>query len=149
MLRPVAVLVVVIAIVGATAPRWPDRWLDVGAWHVPFLPWETSAFYRRIGVVWLARHLPEAGALFGGESKSALPGHSTQDLHGYYIEVSRAEWVHIGSILGACVLFLFNPWWLALGWVVFAIVANAPFLAILRHNRLRLQAILERMGTSA
>ena len=101
--------------------------------------------YRRIGVAWLSRHMPEAGALFGGESKSALPGHTVQDLHEYYIEVSRAEWVHLGSILGACVLFLFNPWWLALGWVGFAIVANAPFLAILRHNRLRLQSILERM----
>ena len=149
MLGDFAVLVAVIALVGATAPRWPDRWLDVGAWHVPFLPWETSTFYRRIGVAWLSRHMPEAGALFGGESKSALPGHTVQDLHEYYIEVSRAEWVHLGSILGACVLFLFNPWWLALGWVGFAIVANAPFLAILRHNRLRLQSILERMGTSA
>ena len=55
MLGDFAVLVAVIALVGATAPRWPDRWLDVGAWHVPFLPWETSTFYRRIGVA-LSRH---------------------------------------------------------------------------------------------
>jgi hypothetical protein len=145
MLVDFAVLVAVIALVGATAPRWPDRWLGLTAWHLPFLPWETPAFYRRLGVPWLAARLPEAGALFGGQSKSALPGTDGPALQRYYIEVSRAEWVHVGSIVGACVLFLFNPWWLALGWVAFAAVANGPFLAILRNNRLRLQGLLERM----
>jgi len=149
MLGDFAVLVAVTALIGATAPRWPDRWLDTGAWHVPFLPWETSAFYRRIGVAWLARRLPEAGSLFGGDSKSSLPGTSAADLHRYYIEVTRAEWVHIGSILGTLLLFLFNPWWLAAAWVLFAIVINALFLAILRNNRLRLTSILERMGSTS
>lgn len=142
-----AVVVALTTLIGFTAPRWPDRWLDQRAWHVPFLPWEDTTFYRRIGVSALSRRLPEAGSLFGGESKSALPGYTVEALRAYYVEVSRAEWVHLGSIASSLVLFAFNPPWLAALWFVFVSLVNLLFLAILRHNRLRITGILDRMGS--
>jgi hypothetical protein len=144
MLVDFLVVVGITAAVGATAPRWPARWLDVEAWHLPFLPWEDAVFYRGIGVTWLARRMPEAGAMFGGESKSSLPGTDTASLRAYYVEVSRAEWVHVASSLSPLVLLLFTPWQVALGWLAFTVAVNALFLAILRNNRIRILAILER-----
>lgn len=145
MLVDFVVVVAITTAIGVWAPHWPDRWLDPAAFHVPFLPWETPAFYRRIGVATLARRMPEAGALFGGESKSSLPGTTPADLQRYYIEVSRAEWVHIGSSLSPLVLFLFSPVPAVIFWLVFVAGANALFLAILRNNRLRITAILSRL----
>lgn len=145
MLVDFVVIVLVTTAIGLWAPRWPDRWLDPAAVHVPFLPWETPAFYRRIGVATLARRMPEAGALFGGESKSALPGTTPDDLRRYYIEVSRAEWVHVGSSLSPLVLLLFTPPIVVAFWLIVIIGVNALFLAILRNNRLRITAILSRM----
>lgn len=140
----ISVIVTLSVIIGASAPRWPERWLrsDVGPLHR--LPGETARLYRRIGVSTLIRRLPEMGTLFGGESKSALPGMSVPDLQRYLREDRRAEWVHWGSIAATLVIFAFNPWQLALVLWLLVAAGNLPFIAILRHNRLRILGILER-----
>jgi hypothetical protein len=53
--------------------------------------------------------------------------------------------VHWGSIAGSLVLFAFNPWWLALTFVLVVTAGNLPFILVLRHNRLRLLHVLGRM----
>ncbi len=130
--------------VGATAPRWPDAWLDRDPFPLRLAPWESVRWYRRVGVSRLAGWLPELGATFGGRSKSALPGRSRVDLVGYVREVRRAEWVHWISMATPIVLFAVNPWWLALAFLIVVIGVNAPFILILRNNRLRILRILER-----
>lgn len=132
--------------VGATAPRWPASWLDSDPVPLRLMPWETPAFFRRLGVPALARRLPELGETFGGASKSALPGQTRAHLHEYLREVRRAEWVHWVSIASAVVLFAFNPWWLALVFVIGVTVGNLPFVLVLRNNRRRLRAIISRGG---
>ena len=146
-IQVVADLVVVIAVsvlVGAWAPRWPDRWLTSDPFPLRRLPWESPAFYRRLGVNSWAQHLPELGTIFGGESKSALPGTDRPALERYLIEARRAEWVHWGSIAGSLTLFVFSPWWLALAFVLVVTAGNLPFLLIVRNNRLRIQQIFDR-----
>ena len=128
--------------VGAWAPRWPDRWLASDPILLRQLPWETPAFFRRLRVTQWAQRLPELGALFGGRSKAELPGTDRESLERYLMEARRAEWVHWASILGSLLLFLFNPWWLALAFVVAVSVGNLPFLLIVRNNRFRIQRIL-------
>ena len=145
-------LVVVIALsvlVGAWAPRWPDRWLSSDPLLLHRWQWESPAFYRRLRVTSWARHLPELGTIFGGESKAVLPGTDRDALERYLIEARRAEWVHWGSILGSLCLFLFNPWWLALAFVAVVTVGNMPFLIIVRNNRLRIQQIFDRESRRA
>lgn len=140
----ISVIVTLSVIIGASAPRWPDRWLRSDVGPLRPLPGETARTYRRIGISTLIRRLPELGTLFGGESKSALPGMSVADLRRYLREVRRAEWVHWGSITATLVLFAFNPWPLALLFWLLVVAGNLPFITILRHNRLRILGILER-----
>jgi Glycosyl-4,4'-diaponeurosporenoate acyltransferase len=129
---------------GAVAPRWPDRWLEQDRFPLTLLPWETPRFYRRLGVVGLARRLPEWGAAFGGESKARLPGTGRAELASYLREVRRAEWVHWLSIAASVVLLAFNPWWLAVAFVVAVAAGNTPFILILRNNRVRIRRIIGR-----
>ncbi len=144
----VLVIVALSVGIGAWAPRWPRRWLERDPFPLRIGPFESTAAYRRLGVAAFARRLPELGELFGGASKSALPGTSTSALADYLIEVRRAEWVHWGSIAGSLVLFAFNPWWLALAFVLVVAAGNLPFIIILRHNRLRLLKVLGRRSPS-
>lgn len=134
------------AIVGFFAPRIPDRRLEGRRWPVPLMSWETVAFYRHLGVPWLTRVLPEAGGLFGGQSKSALPGSTREALVAYGREVRRAEWVHWLSSASALLTFLFNPWQLALIFTAVVWAVNGLFIAVLRNNRLRIDKILDRSG---
>ena len=141
------VLVVLVSIgTGAVAPRCPDSWLTRDVFPLSLWPWESAAFYRRLGIPRLARRLPELGATFGGESKSQLPGLSPSALDAYLREVRRAEWVHWVSVASPLVLFLFNPWWLALAFLLVVTAGNLPFIAVLRNNRLRIQRIIDRDG---
>lgn len=132
--------------VGALAPRWPDTWLDSDPVPLALGPWETPMFYRRLGIPRLARRLPELGDTFGGESKSQLPGSTRDHLSAYLREVRRAEWVHWASVAGSLVLFVFNPWWLALAFVMVVTAGNLPFLLVLRNNRARITRIIDKDG---
>lgn len=142
-------ILVVVAIsigVGALAPRWPDAWLDRDRGPLTLGSWETPAFYRRLRIPRLARRLPELGDTFGGESKSQLPGSTSDHLAAYRREVRRAEWVHWASVAGSLVLFAFNPWWLALAFVIVVTAGNLPFILVLRNNRARITRIIDKDG---
>jgi len=143
----VLVVVVTSVAVGAAAPRWPDSWLVRDTFPLARLPWESVQRYRRWGIAALARRLPELGSLFGGQSKSQLPGTSPIELEAYLREVRRAEWVHWWSIAWSFVLLLFNPPWLALAFIAAVTLGNLPFILVLRNNRFRLQRILDRSET--
>jgi len=142
----IAVVVVLSVLIGAIAPRIPNSWLRADVGPLRLLEAESATAYRRVGVTSLARLLPELGGLFGGESKASLPGYSADDLTAYVVEVRRAEWVHWTCLAVPLVLFAFNPWWLAGLFVVLVAVGNAPFILVLRNNRLRIRGILERDG---
>lgn len=129
--------------IGATAPRWPARWLARDRFPLRLRPWETPAAYRRLGVPRLARRLPELGATFGGTSKARLPGRDAASLRAYLVEVRRAEWVHALSMLTWIPLAAFNPWWMTAAFAVIVTAVNLPFLAVLRHNRVRLARLVE------
>jgi hypothetical protein len=142
----IALVVGVSVAVGAWAPRWPDAWLDRDPVPLATWPHESIEGYRRIGVPRLAARLPELGGTFGGESKSQLPGMRVPHLVRYRREVRRAEWVHWASVASTLLLFAFNPWWLALVFVIGVTVGNLPFILVLRNNRLRIARIIDRDG---
>lgn len=132
---------------GAVAPRLPEAWFAKDPLPLRLARFETVSFYRRVGVSRMSKRLPELGAAFGGESKSTLPGGTVQELSSYLREVRRAEWVHWVSVASPLILFAINPWWLALAFVIVVAVGNAPFILILRNNRLRITRIIERDET--
>ena len=128
--------------IGATAPHWPKRWLDHDSFLTRTAPWETPAFFRRLGATQLATRLPEYGAVFGGRSKRDTPGHDLESLEAYLGEVRRAIVVHELSMLTWLPLLTLNPWGLSLAGAVIAVGVNIPFLIILRGNNVRLSRMI-------
>ena len=145
-LSDIAVIAGLSILIGASAPRWPDRWLSRNRGPMRLAFPRNEATFRALGVTWLARTLPEFGSTFGGQSKASIPGRDALSLQRYLIEVRRAEWVHLLSMITFIPLVLFNPWWLTLVFAIITIAGNTPFLLILRYNRLRLTRLLDRMN---
>ena len=131
-------LVFVSVAAGFWATFWPDSWLKSDPFPLRLYRWESVELYRRWWVATLARRLPEAGNTFGGHSKKQLFGSDSTSLNRYLMEVRRGEWVHQISCLAAIPLFFFNPLWMALLFLLAAILVNSGFIIILRFNRIRL-----------
>ena len=146
--RLVVLDVVIVAVwtlaVGATAPRWPSRWLRSDTGPLRLRTVDAPTTYARLRVRRWGARLPEAGAAFGGRSKRALPGRNPSDLEGYLVEVRRAEWVHWLSMLCIVPVAVIGPWWLAGAFAVVILLVNLTFIVILRHNRIRLLSLLRR-----
>jgi glycosyl-4,4'-diaponeurosporenoate acyltransferase len=86
--------------------------------------------------------VPEFGSFRGGRSKATLGGR--EQLEAFARETRRAEFVH-WMILATTPLFaLWNPPALTVAMVAFALVANVPFIAIQRYNRLRVTRVMAR-----
>lgn len=126
--------------IGATAPRWPARWLDRDRGPLHLTRWDTADRYLRLGVPTLARRLPEAGSAFGGPSKRTMPRRSPEEIDRYLVEARRGEWVHWLSMLSVAPVAVVSPRWVTAMFAVTTAMVNAPFIAILRNNRLRLTA---------
>lgn len=139
------ILVAMAVTIGFIAPRCPDRWFakDVGPLHLT--RWDKVAVYRRSGIPWFAKWLPEGGSWLGGESKSALYGIDAAALESYLVEVRRGEWVHFLSAFTFLPLFFFNPWWMMLIWFLIVGVGNFVFFFVLRYNHVRIASLLRRM----
>lgn len=133
-------------LIGFVAPRCPDRWFDRDRGPLRLTRWDRIRIYRRVGIPWFAKWLPEGGSWFGGESKSSLFGIDAASLRAYLIEVRRGEWVHFLSAFTFLVIVPFNPWQLILLWFCIVFIGNMVFFLVLRYNQLRLTSILARMG---
>jgi glycosyl-4,4'-diaponeurosporenoate acyltransferase len=135
------IVVTLSVIIGATAPRWPANWLSRDRGLLRLTTLDTPRGYRRIGIHRFKDKLPELGAIFGGQSKGQLPGSELEQLALYARELRRAEWVHWLSMLTWIPLAFFNPWWLTAAFAIAVIVGNAPFVLIVRYNRMRVLRI--------
>ncbi len=108
--------------------RFYERWLRIKRWK---------------------DRLPEAGALFrGGVSKRRVGGTDREHLESFAVETRRAELTHWLILAAGPWFLLWNPWWLGLAMVGYAIVANVPCLAIQRYNRARLLRMIPRPSTA-
>ena len=87
--------------------------------------------------------LPEAGNLFaGGFDKKHLARRDPAYLATYVRETRRAELGHVLAAAAAPLFFLWNPWYVGVAMLVYAVAANGPCVASQRYNRLRLLRIL-------
>ena len=102
------------------------------------------ARWERLGVRRWKDRLPEAGAVFGGPSKRRLPGRGRAALTTFAAETRRAELVHWVVPLAVVVFPLWNPWWLTVMMVLYALAANVPCLIIQRYNRARIVGMVTR-----
>jgi glycosyl-4,4'-diaponeurosporenoate acyltransferase len=59
-------------------------------------------------------------------------------------ETRRAEWVHWIAAAPLLVMPAWNPGWLLAVMTGYAAAANAPFIAVQRYNRARIERVLIR-----
>ena len=132
------------ASMGYLAHRLPRARLDHDTALTRLRPVEAGGrvYERRLHIARWKDRLPEAGAFFpGGFSKRAVTRH---DLDRYLPETRRAELTHWWIMFATPLFLLWNPWWIWLLMVVYAVTANLPCLVIQRYNRARVLRILER-----
>jgi glycosyl-4,4'-diaponeurosporenoate acyltransferase len=127
--------------------RFPHSWLKPERWLYRPRPWERGGhLYQELFKVqrWKSR-LPSGGTLFGGFSMSHIASRNPDYLEAWVVETCRAELCHWLAILPALLFFLWNPPWLGLIMVAYAVAFNAVPIITQRHNRPRLLALLRRM----
>ncbi|MDE1549562.1 glycosyl-4,4'-diaponeurosporenoate acyltransferase [Jeotgalibaca caeni] len=127
--------------------RFPDSFFErTASWYRSFPFEKEGAFWQKtVRVRQWKDFLPDGTKIIKkGFDKSAL-GKSTPDsLRKFIIETRRAELTHWLLIPPAFLFFLWNPLWAGWLMVLYALVANLPFIIIQRYNRPRLERVLKR-----
>lgn len=77
-------------------------------------------------------------------NKSHLHGIDSHNLAVFSAETKRAELTHWLLIVPAPLFFLWNPQWAAWINIVYALIANVPFIVTQRYNRGRLERLMKR-----
>jgi glycosyl-4,4'-diaponeurosporenoate acyltransferase len=89
--------------------------------------------------------LPDGAALFKkGFRKRRIASRSTDYLHRFILETCRAELCHWLAFALVPLFFLWNPWYVAVLMIPYAVATNAPCILTQRFNRPRLRAELAR-----
>lgn len=89
--------------------------------------------------------LPEGSSIIkNAYNKKSLSDISANTLKKFIIEVRRAEQTHWVSMLPAPLFFFWNPIWAGWLMILYALLANLPFILIQRYNRPRLERIYKR-----
>lgn len=128
--------------------RVPDEWL--ARTEKGFRPWS----WEKNGEIWhqifrigdWKKFLPDGSLIVKkAYNKTNLQGTSSASLAKFILETKRAELTHWLLIPPALLFFLWNPpsiaWWM----VVYALIANMPFIAAQRYNRPRLERLYQVM----
>jgi len=135
--------------VGAAANQLPLTWLKDPGSDRPLGEAATALKrYQRWGLIrrWKA-WIPDAGHILpGGIRKASLMGRDRAGLERLLAETRRAEWVHLGIWPFWLATALWLPPWAVVANLLFATAFYLPCLWLQRYTRLRLLALLARMG---
>ena len=89
--------------------------------------------------------LPEGAALFErGFRKKQLKEKNEEYVSLFVAETCRSEGVHWITMVFAPLFFLWNPFWVGMSMMLYAIIVNAPCIITQRYNRIRLERVLQR-----
>jgi glycosyl-4,4'-diaponeurosporenoate acyltransferase len=112
-------------------------------------PFERRLYERVFRIKRWKDRLPEGGDLFpGGYNKSHLHGRDLPALVRFAAETRRAEITHWLIMAAGPFFLLWNPWWLGLGMLAYAVIANSPCLVVQRYNRARLLRLIDACTTA-
>ena len=90
--------------------------------------------------------LPDGAVLFaGGFPKAQLRNRDTDYIDLFIRETCRGEAVHWAVMLAAPVFFLWNPAYVGMIMMVYAVLANLPCILTQRYNRIRLGRLARRL----
>ena len=125
----------------------PAQDFNPGSWLCQSRKWERGgSLYQKIFHIkkWKG-YLPDGAALAGnrGFPKKHLKDHSSAYLTTFLIETCRAEINHWIILLFAPLFFLWNPFWVGVFMIFYALVENIPLIMAQRYNRYRLKRVLK------
>jgi len=121
---------------------------NTGFWLYKQKKWEKEGkIYVRIFRLkkWKKR-LPDGAALFKkGFKKKHLKELDDVYLDDFIRETCRAEFTHWVMFLLSPVFFIWNPWYVGILMIVYAILVNVPCIIIQRYNRIRLKRVYSKL----
>ena len=153
-------------------PTLPTILLDIAVWmiihvgvsylmiHIPLASFDTEFWlyrqrkWERGGKIYVRifrlkkwkRRLPDGAALFKkGFRKKHLKELDDVYLDDFIRETSRAELAHWIMFLLSPVFFIWNPWYVGIVMIVYALLVNLPCIAIQRYNRIRLRRVYSKL----
>lgn len=131
--------------------RIPMEYLSRDRWLFRTRPWEQQGeiYHRLFGVRYWKKKLPSGGKWLGGFNMRTIASYEVPYLERWIIETRRSELCHWMLIPPAVLFFLWNPPEVGWGMIVYAILFNFPMIIVQRHNRPRLQALLESVRSGA
>ena len=89
--------------------------------------------------------LPDGAAWFGkGFPKARLRARDTGYLAQFARETCRGEFVHWVVLLAGPLFLLWNPGWMGVAMLLYAVLANLPCIVVQRYNRGRLLRLVAR-----
>lgn len=125
----------------------PDEW-----YAKPHSLFQSFAWEKQ-GAIWQhlfriknwKKYLPDGSSIVkSAYNKTHLHGKDNHTLAKFIIETKRAELTHWLLIPPAFVFFIWNPLWAGIVMLLYAGVANLPFIIIQRYNRPRLERMQQR-----
>ena len=130
--------------------RMPLKYFHWNHWLYRERHWENGGklYQNRFKIKKWKIHLPD-GAEFSkgrGFPKKKLENRSVGYLTAFLRETCRAELTHWITALFAPLFFLWNPFFVGWIMIVYAALANLPFIMVQRYNRCRLTRVLQHKG---
>jgi glycosyl-4,4'-diaponeurosporenoate acyltransferase len=129
--------------------RLPVHRFNPEHWMCRERTWEGEGrFYETLFRVmkWKAL-LPEGAALFKeGFRKRALRGKDKEYFSIFVRETCRADYTHWLTLIVSPLFFLWNPFWVGVGMVGYAVAVNLPCIIAQRYNRVRLRGLLVKIS---
>lgn len=113
--------------------------------------WELGGrIYRRFFRIHLWKNrLPDAAPWFSGVPKKNLASADPGYLRSFIAETRRGEAAHLAQIAALLITLVWNPWpAAAVAIIVYAFLSNLPCILLQRHNRIRLQRVLDKLEPS-
>ena len=112
-----------------------------GSWLYRKRTWEKNArFYEKAMKIkkWKNR-LPDGAAVSkSGFRKKRLRNTDSGYLNMFIRETCRAEYLHWILLLLSLLFFIWNPWYIGIMMIAYAVIANMPCIFAQRYNRIRL-----------
>ena len=153
-------------------PTLPTILLDIAIWmiihvgvsylmtHIPLSSFDTKVWlykqrkWEKDGKIYVRifrlkkwkKGLPDGAALFKkGFKKKHLRELDDVYLDNFIRETCRAELAHWTMFLLSPVFFIWNPWYVGIVMIIYAILVNLPCIIIQRYNRIRLKRVYSKL----
>lgn len=124
----------------------PDSWYACTQRGFESQKWEKNgALWQNLfGIRNWKKFLPDGSAIVkDAYNKTHLHSINPDSLKKFILETKRAELTHWGLILPSFLFFIWNPPWAGFLMIIYALIANIPFILTQRYNRPRLERLLE------